>query len=252
MGLKSSVREYVVGSPLERPARSAWHGLTWRSRRRGRAISAKNHRYDELTVEVMQRVLGPNSNCVDAGANEGKLLKEMMSVAPAGSHHAFEPLPDFAARLRTGFPAATVHELALSDFAGRAQFRYVPTSPSYSGFERRPWDRYDEGVVELIDVAVDRLDDVLPPDLVIDLIKIDVEGSEAALLRGARRLLRRCQPVVVVEVGPRPMEVFEELTAAGLAVSLLDDWLASRPPLTAARYQAALDHDWYYIGHPGA
>jgi FkbM family methyltransferase len=250
MSLKSSVKGYVAGSVIEGPARLAWHGLTWRARSRRRAVSAQNLRYDELTDAVMKRVLRPDSNCVDAGANEGKILDRMVFFAPKGRHYAFEPLPGLASDLRARFPDVAVYELALSDHIGREQFRYVPISPAHSGFERRPWDWYDESVVELIDVDVSRLDDVLPDNVDVDLIKVDVEGSEAALLRGARRTLERCRPIVVVEVGPNPMEVFDELTAVGLSVSLLDDWLASRAALSADGFRAELERNWYYIGHP--
>jgi hypothetical protein len=70
---------------------------------------------------------------------------------------------------------------------------------------------------------------VLPPDFRVDFMKTDVESSEAALLRGARRILRSC-PFIAIEVGKRAEDVYGELIGAGLHVSRPDDWLAGRPP----------------------
>jgi len=90
------------------------------------------------------------------------------------------------------------------------------------------------------------------PKVRIDFMKIDVEGSEARLLRGAVRILNAFRPVVVVEVGLRPEEVFDELAVVGLIVSRLEDWLAGRPALTRSEYMAALGEHWYFVGHPPA
>ena len=49
-------------------------------------------------------VLKPDSNCVDIGANEGDMLRQMTTIAPAGIHHAFEPIPTLAAKLKIEYP----------------------------------------------------------------------------------------------------------------------------------------------------
>jgi hypothetical protein len=42
----------------------------------------------------------------------------------------------------------------------------------------------------------------------VDLIKIDVEGSEVALLRGAERTIQRFRPVLMIEVNPSTLQNF--------------------------------------------
>jgi FkbM family methyltransferase len=218
-------------------------------RAREAAVREQNRRYDELTVAIMRRALASDSNCVDAGAHRGGLLQHMVALAPQGTHHAFEPLPDLAVQLADRFPTVIVHETALADFKGRASFRHVVQTPALSGFERRPWDSYDERDVEQIQVSVSRLDDVLPPDFRVDFMKIDVESSEAALLRGARRILRSC-PFIAIEVGKRAEDVYGELIGAGLHVSRPDDWLAGRPPLSAEGFVADLGTSCFFLAHP--
>jgi SAM-dependent MidA family methyltransferase len=42
----------------------------------------------------MSRVLKKDSNCIDIGANEGTILRDMLKFAPRGDHMAIEPIPD--------------------------------------------------------------------------------------------------------------------------------------------------------------
>jgi len=91
----------------------------------------------------------------------------MVRLAPEGIHHAFEPIPALATKLAVAFPSVVVHQLALYDRNGTASFRHVVDAPAYSGFERRPWDWYDEESVEFVEVRTARLDDAVPPEVSI-------------------------------------------------------------------------------------
>jgi FkbM family methyltransferase len=246
---RKSAKRAVSGTILEPPARLLWHTVTHKARAQREADYRRGQRYDELTVAVMTRVLKPSSNCVDAGAHTGTILAHMVRLAPNGRHHAFEPLPDCARLLRERYPNVLVHQCALADETAIEPFHYIRSSPAYSGLDKRPWGDFDEESVEMIDVSVARLDDVIDPDVPIDFLKIDVEGAEGRLIRGALRTLRTWKPVVIFEVGPDPMDAYFELGRAGLGVYLLDGEIDSRPPLTEAEYRAALAHDWYYLAH---
>lgn len=102
-----------------------------------------NARYDREAGEVMRRVLARDSCGIDVGAHQGTILRQMIEIAPAGTHFAFEPLPHLAARLREAFPGVRVHETALGARRGAAAFVYVENAPAYSGLKRRIYDRPD-------------------------------------------------------------------------------------------------------------
>ena len=85
--------------------------------------------------------------------------------------------------LRARFPSVEVHELALAAEDGEATFHHVVSNPAYSGLIQRRFDREHEDVV-ITKVRVARLDDILPDDVVIRCLKIDVEGGELGVLTG--------------------------------------------------------------------
>ena len=228
MGWISAVERVLEGTPLEPLARRVYKEVASIGRPRAR----QSLRYDRQTGEVMARVLQPASNCVDVGAHRGSILEDMLRSAPQGRHFAFEPLPDLAARLTRRFPGVQVHQVALSDAAGETTFHHVVDYPGYSGFRRLSKIPPNAEVRELR-VRTERLDDVLPPDLPIGFMKIDVEGAQLQVLRGAERTIMRWKPVIVLEHGALAQQpygissdmVWDLLTRLGLRISCLGDWL---------------------------
>jgi hypothetical protein len=83
--------------------------------------AAKARVYDRLTIEFARRVLARNGNSVDVGAHCGDILKALVKIAPAGSHWAFEPIPNLAAQLRKRFPGVQVEQVALDLGSSRLQ-----------------------------------------------------------------------------------------------------------------------------------
>ena len=206
----------------------------------------QNMRYDRQTRAIIERALAPTSNCLDVGCHRGEVLDWMLARAPLGEHVGFEPIPALAQALELKYaaePAVRISRLALSDEAGAADFNYVTSNPSYSGLRRRSYDRPGERD-ERITVERARLDDAVPAGTPIALVKIDVEGGELAVLRGARRLLAEQRPVVVFEFGlgaadhygATPGEVYAVLAEAGLDVRTLDGHLKRTAPLTRTEF----------------
>ena len=173
-------------------------------------------------------LLAQDSNCVDVGCHEGAFLREVLRLAPHGEHKAFEPLPHLASNLRAEFPSVEVHEVALSSEAGTASFVHVVDLPGYSGLRKRTYP--GEQSLEEVAVTTARLDDVLPQGYTPDLIKVDVEGAEELVLRGAIETLRRARPVVIFEhgagaadhYGTTPEVIHELFEQVGLRIFDLD------------------------------
>lgn len=137
-----------------------------------------------LTHYIVSR-LPPAGTFLDVGSNVGLIAFAVVSLRPDATVCAFEPNPSNAAAWRhnqrlNNARQATLAEVALSDRRGRAEFS-VP-SDSASGAIRR-------GGEESVSTA--RLDDYCNAHNVghIDVLKIDVEGHEPAVLRGASGLL---------------------------------------------------------------
>lgn len=198
----------------------------------------QNELYDQQTFEVMKRVITADSNCIDVGCHSGVMLDEILKLSPNGSHFAFEPLPELYKGLTKKF--ASYHKIkifntALSDSTGTVTFQHVVTNPGYSGLKQRRYDRPDE-VIQEITVETMKLDEILPDSMRIAFIKIDVEGAELQVLRGAIQTIKRSHPVIVFEhglgaadcYGTSPEVVFDLLTSdCGLRCFTMEQWLES-------------------------
>lgn len=220
--------------------------------------------YDTLGLIVMRQKLAPDSVCVDVGCHIGKILDEMMRLAPQGAFFAFEPLPDLYAGLKERYTQPNVHlsNAALSDKQGTTSFNHVITNPAYSGIVKRKYDRPLEDD-ETITVPTARLDDVLSQAGVtkVDLIKIDVEGAELLVLKGAEATLKRDKPIVIFEhglgatdcYGVKPDDVYELLVdRCGMKISLLENFLLDLPALTKEELndQFYSRKNYYFVAHP--
>jgi FkbM family methyltransferase len=233
---------------LGKPARALRHLVPSGSMRRDR-------RDNSQLRAILAATLSLDSNCVDVGANVGGLLEEIVRLSPSGQHVAFEPIPELARDLAERFPSVDVHKLALSDRAGWTEFIHVTSHPGYSGLRERTYPRRER--IERIEVEVARLDDLLPTHYEPRLIKIDVEGGELGVLRGARDTIRRHRPLVIFEhglgaadhYGTRPDDVWDLLCEdLGLRIFDLDgDGPYSRDEFAQA---FAAGERWNYLARP--
>lgn len=195
--------------------------------------------WEEGTEAALRRLLRPGMNVVEVGANVGYFTLTIAHVVgPRGSVAAFEPDPVLAQIVRdnaeiNGFAdRVTVHEKAVADAQGEIRFftthRHRGNGSILEGFEQLPGNPEDRRV-EIVVPSV-RLDDAFaanPPDV----IKIDAEGAESAVLRGARGLLdgERVK-ILVLELFPRfvqaagddPRAFLERLTARNFKLNLID------------------------------
>jgi FkbM family methyltransferase len=204
--------------------------------------------YEPVESWVFQALLRPGMTVVDAGANIGQYaLIAARSVGPAGSVHAFEPVPQNHARAvehmsRNGFGSARVNRLALWDEPRDLEL-HLPASLADNAGAYTVATCAD--AVRIVSCRAVRLDDYVRSEHVkrVDLIKIDVEGAELHVLRGARDLLARCHPVVLMEVnrdacravGYEPEEIFDLLTEHGYTLRALHANAAECRPLSGLR-----------------
>jgi FkbM family methyltransferase len=221
--IKDTIRKILVGLPF--------------------AIS-KNIGVDQLTFKIIKQNLKDNSNCIDVGCHKGEIMDYIIKCAPNGHHHGFEPIPDLYDRLLAKYKSTvSIYPYALSYEAGTSSFNLVTTNLAYSGLIKRKYDREESDTT--ITVEVKRLDDVLPSDIRIDFIKIDTEGGEYGVLKGAESLIRRCKPMVLFEhgmgaseyYGTKPEMMFQFFESLDMHIFLLDEMLKDNPkPLDRAGF----------------
>jgi len=160
----------------------------------------KNEAIDRNTYRIIRQVCGPKSVCVDVGANKGQILQMMINAAPGATHIAYEPLPKmYNLLIRKFASAARIYKVALSDEKGTSPFYHTREDTAYSGLKKRDYPKKFH--LEKLVVATDRLDNLIPEDIKVSLIKIDVEGAEYKVLKGATETIKRCKPVVIFEFG---------------------------------------------------
>jgi hypothetical protein len=114
--------------------------------------------------------------------------------------------------------------------------------------------------VEEIVVRTARLDDLVPPEVPVHFIKIDVEGGEFQVLQGALETVRRNRPFIVFEFGLgaadwygiQPEDMYRMLAGCGLEVSLISEWLAAGASLGEREFAAEFREyrNYCFLAHP--
>lgn len=166
-----------------------------------------------MDEDNFHRLLHRPGTLLDIGAHDG-LLTIPLARLPDSRVLAFEPLPTAFARLKAALRAAfggepthvACHHLALGDHEGSitlampvldgvAQEQWASTAKDYAAHVSA------RVAVERFTVPLRRLDDFALTD--VTAIKLDAEGAEYEILRGARETLLRCRPVLTLEVEER-------------------------------------------------
>jgi len=195
--------------------------------------------YHEVHVmEVVRRAVRPGDAMVDGGANTGLLSCHAAGWLGAsgtearGRIDAFEPNPLSGDQCawhfeRNGLTGVRPHRAGLADAEGEATV-CLP-DPKNSG-SATLWGAPERLAADAVDVAttpVRALDHVLEREGVAGddrplFIKLDIEGSELAALRGASATIERRRPAVLAEVNP------EMLARAGTTPEEVHAWMRER------------------------
>jgi FkbM family methyltransferase len=193
--------------------------------------------YEPHFAELFARLVRPGDRCVDVGANVGvHTVRLARLVGPAGEVVAIEPDPGVISRNRrnvelNGLSNVRLHNAAASEAAGQMSL-YRPSNAD-TNRARASLLNHSYLTGESITVPVVTVDDVVGAGRVA-LIKIDVEGHEGAVVRGAARVIDRDASAVIFEhaadlIGDTAQSPFEWLAERGYALFAVD---APRHPLT--------------------
>lgn len=176
--------------------------------------------------QALTEFLKPGQTFVDVGANKGEFsLLASQLVGPGGQVLSFEPEPENSEWIRRSIELnertnIRQFELALSDENGTAEFYLGEKSGWHTLVPDQP--RRDVGRIE---VETRTLDSLLAEQGIeeVHMMKIDVEGAELSVLRGATETLRRSRDLVLLlDVHPRlgvdPKQLCVLLTQQGYSI----------------------------------
>ena len=170
----------------------------------------------ERNVEAaIERQLRPGARAVDVGANIGyHTLAMAAAVGPTGRVDAFEANPQLIPLLRATFFVNGIrswthlHHVALMDQPGRIVLAAEPDhfgsgnavpAAAHPAEDVGPWSGYHQAYSVRHEVTATTLDAHFgadPPPL--DLIRLDIEGSEPQALRGASGVIARSPTVRII------------------------------------------------------
>jgi FkbM family methyltransferase len=189
--------------------------------------------YEPAEVRFIASAVKPGDLAVDAGANIGyHALHLAKLVGDGGFVEMFEPLPYLADALEAsiaenGFGARTqLRRIGLDERAGTLRLRHAPRTENFGGGHFAPDDTPPGGHADEV-VATARLDDIIG-DRRCRFIKIDVEGAEPRVIRGAMQTLATGRPVILSELHERQLRI---VSGAGA-----DDFIAQ---MAAAAYRCS-------------
>ena len=208
-------------------------GLQWRFEPRiwGSTVgAATGGAHESAEIAAVCEGLDDTSVVIDVGANVGTFALPVTSATGARVI-AIEPVSSTFALLNANIRrnraegAISTIQSALGDTAGEAVVTTDAQSANYV-LAGRDTARIGEEQVRLA-----TLDDLLADELRIDLIKVDVEGLELRVMRGAAATLARHAPAVLLEIEPRwtsrygyePQELFALMDDAGYGYQALTE-----------------------------
>jgi len=161
--------------------------------------------YEEHFAELFRCLVSPGDRCVDVGANVGvHTVRLAKLVGSGGEVIALEPDEELAHRAHRNIMLnqlsnAHVINAAASDEAGGEVKLYRPDARD-TNRGRASLLRHCYLTGSAATVPVVTIDEICPGP--VALIKIDVEGHEAAVVRGAAATIDRDSPAVIFEYAP--------------------------------------------------
>jgi len=206
---------------------------------------------EPVETDLFRSLITKGSVVVDIGANVGyyTLLASDL-VGDCGTVVAFEPTPANVALLHksieaNGYKNVTVVAMAVSNRSGTAKLLLGRNSEC-----NRITPADEDGASIRVETVT--LDEYFAPfGMRVDLIKIDAEGAEMAILEGARELLARNPDLIILtEYNPKLMRAFgtlpskylHELISYGFELVSVDEGNHHREPLSGDAIDRFTEH----------
>lgn len=200
---------------------------------------------NDVIAELLIAQLCPKGGTfLDIGAQYGAVFASALRHDPTLEVIAFEADQAKAEVLRKVHSGVMVFGVAAGERPGEADFHLHTKASGFNSLVPSSGNH-----IERTKVKVVRIDDVIA-DSAPDLVKIDVEGAELGVLRGAEKLFRRTRPAIMFEcvlrgtngLGYSAQTLWSWFDAQGYSIFTPNRVAHDAPPMTA---EAFLDAQQY-------
>jgi FkbM family methyltransferase len=194
------------------------------------SLIGRDGAWEPAESAALTALIRPGANIVDIGAHVGYMTLLAASRSPSGQVLAIEANRDnfdlLCANLaRNG--VTNVHAVHCAAWRRSGETLTMTVCSENTG-DHRVFPR--EGANTTVEVSARAVDDLIPDGWPVDVVKIDVQGTDHVAIEGMSRTIERCQPVMLVEFWPTgieefgdsPMRVLELYARLGYEIAVLE------------------------------
>lgn len=153
--------------------------------------------FEERELNIVKEYIPENAVILDIGANIGNHSLYWATKCNPTKIYAFEPIPDtfdiLKRNVELNFQSKRVElfNIGLSDVRSQAEIiAFYPHNIGQTSIKKS----------EHGNLVVDKLDNIPIKENRVDLMKIDVEGHEPLVLKGAIETIKKYKPVIYIEL----------------------------------------------------
>jgi hypothetical protein len=155
-----------------------------------------------------------------------------------------------------------IYNLALGEKEEISHFYHYRSAPAYSGLKNRGCLKDIKSPdIQTIDINVARMDDIIPKFYHVDFIKIDVEGGEYHVLKGAMETIKRCKPYIIFEFGINTsshygidLDMMYDLISVKLGLEITIINRSNKVPLSKSAFAQVCNSgkEWNFLAFQGS
>lgn len=207
----------------------------------------------DADLELIRSLLRPGDTMIDVGANIGfTAIEGAQAVGTSGRVHAIEPHPFIHRCLsenltlnQLGSPQVQTYAVAVADTPSEKGVQFTNDRRDDMNYMLSKAPAHPSGTSGTgITVPLTTLDALFPVLPRCDLLKIDVEGAELAVLRGAGNLLKNTRQILIEAGDPNSLrhgtsahDLLAHLKSAGFAVRAMDGGFGNDTPVQIEDYR---------------
>jgi FkbM family methyltransferase len=167
-------------------------------------VIKKNQIWEEHMQDIFKKYVNKDSVVIECGCHIGVHTIPLASLCK--TFYGFEPMPDTYDVLNQNIKLnninnAIIYKKGVADKEGGTQYSWIPeNNPGGSGLNNNPMGKpnWIKSTNQNIEVELTTIDSLQLDKL--DFIKIDVEGYETLVIDGAINTIKKCRPVIIMEV----------------------------------------------------